>query len=610
MGTRPLALIAAFLSGLAVSPALPALSWIVPGVANIPGAGATRYVSDIAIANGGAEDRVVTLSLVPGAGAVSPSSVQYTIGAGLTLRFDDVLGTLWQTTGTGALRVAADGRVTIFARTYNVDAFTVIPGLPVPEIGSALPVIEDSLLLAAGEEAQSGWLTQSSDPAGDRTNVAVVFPDETGGAATATIFDADGKTLGVLAFDESRPAFDQRAVASLGVAEIPIGRVLVRVTRGRAAACTVTANNATGDLTIFSADRRAAVPTAIPFTSVSNGVAQVPGRLGALWQTEVRLSNSSAQSIAVTAYLLGGSQPFPVQDLRVPAGATVAIPNLLASLFNVSGAAAGAVLWKSSAPLWIATNTTSSVRLSFKKGTAGAASSAVPFSFFLYPADGPADLADVRGGNVAWTNLMVAAGPAGASCAFEARRTDGRFLGSARVSLPPLGWGEFTAAALFADVPLPERVRIQVTVESGSADVQAFVVDSLTDDGVLYAAVSRNPIAPPPSPPLAPGIWGAANGAEGLKVDGDRIVVERFCRTGRFPQPARLDALGRFAVVGDYFVTAGPAQVFTSVLSGVTDGRTATLTISPLEGIPPDSPQTYIFGMSYTVPPGPCPVEY
>jgi hypothetical protein len=178
------------------------------------------------------------------------------------------------------------------------------------------------------------------------------------------------------------------------------------------------------------------------------------------------------------------------------------------------------------------------------------------------------------------------------------------------VTLPPLGWGEFTTAALFADVPLPERIRVQVTVESGSADVQAFVVDSLTDDGVIYEAVPRNPIAPPPSPPVAPGIWGAADGKEGLKVDAGKIVVDRFCRTGTFPQPVRLDSLGGFAVVGDYAVSLGPAGNFTALLSGSTDGQTATITISSLEGVPFDPPKTYILGMPYTVPPGPCPVEY
>lgn len=611
MVTRPLALVSVLLSGFAAPPALSALTWIVPGVANVSGANGTSYLSDLAIANGGAEDRIVTLVLITPADAASPPPAQYTIGAGETRRLDNVLDAAWQTTGVGAVGIAADGPVTIFARTYNVGAPPVLPDVPVPEIGSALPVIAENRLLAPTEEGHSGWLTQSSDPAGARTNVAVVFPDETGGAATATIFDVNGKILGGLFFNASRPVFDQRSVASLGLGDIPVGRVLVRVTRGRAAACTLTANNATGDLTIFPTERRVQLPTGVPFTAVSSGVAQIGGREGAFWHTEARLSNPSAQFVTVTAYLLGGSGSFPRQDFQIAAGATVAIPNLLTSLFNISGPAAGAVLWKSSAPLWIATSTTSSIALSFKKGTAGAANAAVPFSSFLYPADGPADLADARGGNVAWTNLMVAAGPAGATCAFEARRSDGRFLGSARVTLPPLGWGEFTTAALFGSVALPERIRLQVTLDSGSAGVQAFVVDSLTDDGVLYEAVPRNPAAPPPSPPLAPGIWGAADGSEGMKVDAEKIVVERFCRKGTFSQPVRLDSLGRFAVVGDYDVRLGPPVDFTAIFSGVTDGQTATVAISRLEGaLAIDLTQTYILGMSYSVPPGPCPIEY
>ena len=601
-------LFAAVLLAAAVPSPLRALSWLVPGIANTAGANGTRFFSDLTIVNGGPADRDVTLSLIPGPATVLPPPLKYTVPAGETLRLDNVLGAAWLVSGTGAIRVSTDGPVTLFARTYNVAPGAVIPEVPSPTLGAALPIFEEASLLATGEEGHSGWVTQSSDPAkGDRTNAAVLFPEEAGGTATVTIVGPDGKVLGSGAFDAPQAAFLQKSVASFTTAEVSAGRILVRVTRGRAAAYTATADNGTGDLTIFPVERLPAA-AGVAFSAVSSGVAQLPGRQGAFWQTEARLANPSGPGMLVTSYLLAGAALIPRRDFAVPAGATVAIPNLITSLFNLSGSASGAVLWKASAPLLIETRTSSIVNLSFAKGTAGSGQSAVGIDSYLTP-EVPADLGDLRAGTFARTNLFLAAGPAGATCAFEARRLDGRLLGSARTSLPALGWGEFNLADLFAPVPLPDRVRVNVSVESGSADVEAAVVDSFTNDSVLYRALPRVALPRPPAP-LPPGTWGAADGAEGLKVDAAKIVVDRWCRTGAFPQPLRLDALGRFAVIGDYVVNIGPVSGFTAILAGAADGQTATVSIFQLDGAPLDTPKTYALGMPYKIPPGPCPVEY
>src|SRR6266496_805647 len=174
--SRPaLTALAGFL--LAASPAR-AASWIVPGVANTPGANGSSFSSDVTLVNAGGSERTVTLSLIPGPGTADADSRSYLVGAGATLKFDNVLGSVWLLSGSGALRVVADGPVGIFARTYNLPRVAVIPERPAPTFGAGLPVVNEESLLQPGEIGHSAWVTQSSDPSrGDRTNVALAFAD-------------------------------------------------------------------------------------------------------------------------------------------------------------------------------------------------------------------------------------------------------------------------------------------------------------------------------------------------------------------------------------------------------------------------------------------------
>ena len=593
---------------LAASP-VAAASWIVPGVANTPGANGSSFSSDLTLVNAAGAERTVTLSLIPAPGTADAGSRSYLIGSGATVKLVNVLGSVWSLTGSGALRVAADGPVGIFARTYNVPPVAVIPERPAPTFGAGLPVVEEGSLLQPGETGHSAWVTQSSDSArGDRTNVAVAFPDAAGGAATVTLFDEEGTVLGSISFDSPRPAFLQRSAKAFTPLGVSAGRIEVIVTRGRACGYTGTADNGTGDVTILPADRLPAVPDGNFFYAVSQGVAQVAGVNGSFWQTEARLANVSDGFVQVTANLLGVPGRSPIGTFSVPPGKTVAIRSLVASLFQLPDAVVGAVLWQASGPLVIAARTSTPASSPFVVGTAGAGEAALPVEAFLTPEGPPADLGDLRVGPFSRTNLLIVAGPAGATCTLEARDEAGMLIGVAKKILPLLGWTEDSLADLFAVAPSVNRVRIRVLIESGAADVEAAVVDSTTNDLVVYGAFPRPVFVPGPA--LLPGIWGSADGSEGLKVDPAKIVVERFCQTGTFPQPPRLDATRQFAVLGTYLVNIGPSRDFMAALTGQTDGQTATVSVRLLDSTLLLKPTTYFLGKPYTLQPGPCPVEY
>jgi hypothetical protein len=109
---------------------------------------------------------------------------------------------------------------------------------------------------------------------------------------------------------------------------------------------------------------------------------------------------------------------------------------------------------------------------------------------------------------------------------------------------------------------------------------------------------------------LTSGTWGSLDGNEGLKVDSTKIVLERWCEGGTFPQPTRLDREGRFAVLGQYLISIGPGFGTTAILIGSTDGRTASLSVRLIDGSSRGSVKTYVLGTPYTLPPGTCPIEY
>ena len=162
-------------------------SWTIPGIVNAAGLNGTHFVSDLTVTNPGAVAANVSLSFFP---AGSSSAKNLTLNPGQTVVYSDVAGaTFGISGGAGALSVSSDQPLLIRAKTYNTAASGTY--------GVALPVVTSDRLLAPGDVGDSLWITQdASGSSGYRTNVAVVFPDASGGAATVTVYDADGNASG------------------------------------------------------------------------------------------------------------------------------------------------------------------------------------------------------------------------------------------------------------------------------------------------------------------------------------------------------------------------------------------------------------------------------
>jgi len=221
-------LTAVFLSVLSTGLPVEASTWTVPGTVNAGGLNNTRFVSDLAVTNPGSVPTQATISFVP-ANGTTPKQV--TLNAGQTVVYRNVLDSLWGAQGAGATQVASDLPLLIRARTYNTAASGTY--------GVALPVFADDRLLAPGKTADSLWISQSADgSSGYRTNVAVVFPDAGGGAATVTVYGADGVGIGSQDFSLDAAGFQQFGVGGFAGA-VSVARAQVEVRRGRAAGYSV-----------------------------------------------------------------------------------------------------------------------------------------------------------------------------------------------------------------------------------------------------------------------------------------------------------------------------------------------------------------------------------
>jgi hypothetical protein len=573
-----------------------ATTWIVPGVIEGSGANGVQFSTQLTLVNPDAEPRFVSLIPIgpPGSPIFDPLGMSLAAGESKTVLAPAPVN-------GGGLVVQADGGVAAFAR-LDAGPEVVIEGSPV--FGSALPVIEASAVIPSGGSGHASWVTQG---AGSRTNVAVVFPDSGGAAATVRLFDQSGTLLGSVDYDVASPAFLQQSLTAWTTATIEHGRISVQVTRGRALGYVGVAD---ADVAIVPLTPLPSPPDAGQrLALVSTAVAQVPGREGVSWHTDAELTNPGTDGVDVNTYLLRGDGTVSVGDLvSVPPGSTVSIPEVVQSLFSVSTPVAGAILWRPSGALLIGTQT----RAQGASVSSGEISLALPFSDLATPADRTLLIGGV-GSSRSRTNLIAVAGAVGASAAVDLFDASGSRLGTIPVKLPPLGFGEFPVEQ-FLPQGFSGAFRLTVRLDFGSANLHATSVDASSGDPVSFEASPRPVRTPVSGPPIPAGDWGgAADVNDHLKVDASTVTLFRKCQSGTFPQPDTLDAQGHFSVFGRYGVSAGPSIAFDAILSGQTDGHTAVVSITALDpvgaSLVDSNPETFVLGGFFQDFTGPCPVE-
>ncbi len=501
------AFVAAVLVAFATGTSAVASVWTVPGTVNAGGLNNTRFVSDLAVTNPGNVPVVATISFVPANGT---TPVQITLNAGETVAYRNVLDRLWSAQGAGATQVASDAPLLIRARTYN----TATSGT----YGVALPVFADDRLLSPGKPADSLWISQSGDgSSGYRTNVAVVFPDVGGGAATVTIYDADGNEVGSQDFALDSAGFQQFGAGAFAGA-VSVARAEVQVTRGRAAAYSVVVDNVTGDSSLFTFED---LPTGYQDVLV-NGVARANGRNSTFFRTDGRFFNPTDEDaeVKVSFHAAGSSNPAPASgSFTVGAGRILDVVDVLGSLLGLPVGSAGAVRFETDAPVAILCRTSNVDPLGVKAGTYGAQQKPTPLLSLLMSADAGAVITGIRQNATFRTNVGFAAGPDGADYALTLKSAAGATVAATTASLGAFGWTQPNVQDLFPSSTIPDDATLQVRVTSGSVDVFDSSIDNASGDPVV-TPIMPLPVSIPSSATIGPqgGSVRSADGRLTLKI--------------------------------------------------------------------------------------------
>jgi len=170
---------------------------VVPAAASQPGAGGTRWRSQLDVVNTAADDRSVLVEFVDADFPIIPG-VEMNVPPGETRHFEDVVADLGST-GKGWIRISPSGDgVYAASRTYNDDIDgtygQLIPSYP----------IVDAL-----ESGDTAVLAGLSSETGFRTNIGLTSVAAADSVCSLAFFDDDGAALGELTVNVPAHGFVQ-----------------------------------------------------------------------------------------------------------------------------------------------------------------------------------------------------------------------------------------------------------------------------------------------------------------------------------------------------------------------------------------------------------------
>ena len=482
----------AFVAALAAAAPAGALTWSVPGLANVSGKNKTHFASDLRVVNQGPAPALVRLELVPVGGGAAPAPVTRTVLPAETLVLDNALLTLWNLKEkSGTVRVSADAPLLITARTYN-DAD------PRGSFGQALEPVADDQLLQTDEIGHAPWVEDWADlTKGFRTN-AGVFLAAPGSAADLVILDAAGLELGRKSLSGGPLAY-QAAVSTIVPGGVALGRAELRVRSGSATGYLSVVDNITGDA-ISVPFRR---PPGDAVDLALNGVAHTSGRGGTTWRTDVRLLNLSPYPRLVTVTPLSATKPLSGSASVVLAGGELkAVADVLVTLLAAPDGTSGALRFAATGPIMLLARTANVPQGG--GGTFGAAHRGVSYEEFVQTGSSAMLIGLRQSSSVpgARTNVGFLAGPSGLVADATLHDAAGHLVASrtSAVTLGADGWVQPTLAALFPGITIPADAALTVTPASGEGDVYASTIDNATGDPVTTGAAPVEPyVCPAPT---------------------------------------------------------------------------------------------------------------
>lgn len=334
----------------AKDPNAPLNALLIPAIAHADGIG-TRFVSDVRLTNTSTQSITYQLTYTPSNtdGTMTGKQVSFSVNAGDTKALNDIVKD-WYGSGTqgeagiGSLEIRPlnyAGKDPVSVSLATVAASRTYSVTSVGTFGQFIPALPLLNFLGKSEAAKISLqqVSQSSTNSGFRTNLGFVEGSGQPVNFVATLFDDAGRTLAERSYSlkpyESQQIkldsfFNVNGVTLPNVAD---GRVEVKVTSdsGRVTAYASVLDNTTTDpLLVFPADpskisaKRFVVPGVAEF---DNGFSN--------FHTDMRLYNGGSSPVDVTLAFTGASVANKVKTIAV--GETLAIDNVLPTLWNITG---------------------------------------------------------------------------------------------------------------------------------------------------------------------------------------------------------------------------------------------------------------------------------
>ena len=457
--------------------ATPGRTYLLPAAAHAAGLNGTTWLTDLGLYNPGDAEVTAQLTFQPrGGDAGGGTAATVVIPAGEARELDDVVATVLGTSGSGALRIAADGRLTVSSRTYN----TATDGT----FGQAIGGVGIGAGLAPGESARLVGLVQGG---GFHTNLGLANAGPATGLAAVELYDADGSLLTTLEVELAPHGWEQlnEVFAHQGFAAVAHGSIVVRNT---SAATLLTpyasvVDDVTGDPSYVAPAAAIAAGQVGWIAAAAHG----EGAAGSVWRTDLDLVNLGDGDATVTVELLrtgeGGAAP-PQATIPVAAGTAVRLADVVGSSLGVDGS--GALRLTVDGAAVAAASRTYNLG---GAGTFGQSIPAVPAAAALL-ADQRATVIQLRGGDRYRTNLG-AVNLTGTPITVVARLydVDGAPVGERRFALGPF-------EPLQLNRVLPAEVATGFAVFESRTEgarylAYASVIDGLSNDPSYLGAVGE-----------------------------------------------------------------------------------------------------------------------
>lgn len=234
----------------------------IPAAAHATGAAGTNWRSDVEIHNPGTTPAAYTIALLKrDTNNASPTTKSFTLNPGLSVRYTDILSSMFAFSGAAALQISVtSGTILASSRTYNLMLAGNPLNLPAgATFGQFVPAFTASEATSSTEQARLIQLAHSRASSGFRTNIGYLNTTNTTLTMITDLYTAAGTKLGT--YNDSLPPFGYKQVDKIfekvTTQDVADGYAIVRTTTtgGTFFAYASVIDNPTGDPTFVPAER-------------------------------------------------------------------------------------------------------------------------------------------------------------------------------------------------------------------------------------------------------------------------------------------------------------------------------------------------------------------